>query len=92
LLKLERYWEAEFEFADELEDFPQNTRARAGLALVYQRTGRPDEAQRALIEMTKMVPTPDSYALAARLWTGFGDRHEADAVRAESRRLFSRGH
>jgi hypothetical protein len=35
------------------------------------------------------MPTPESYALAARLWTMFGDRQQADAVRAEARRAFA---
>ena len=36
--------------------------------------------------MLRITPTPDSYALAARLYTMFGNRKQAEAVRAEARR------
>ena len=42
-----------------------------------------------LITSTRISPTPDSYALAARLYTMFGNRQQADAVRAEARRAFA---
>jgi len=86
--RLERYDEAEAEFLEELKVFPQNTRARAGLAMLYQANARPDEAERVLSDMTRITPTPDSYALAARLYAMFGNRKQADAVRAEARRSF----
>ncbi len=86
--RLERYEEAEAEFLEELTYFPQNTRARAGLAMVYQATEQPEAAARVVAEMTRITPTPDSFALAARLYTMFGDWKQAEAVRAESRRAF----
>jgi arylsulfatase A-like enzyme/Flp pilus assembly protein TadD len=86
--RLERYDEAEAEFLEELRYFPQNTRARAGLAMLYQANARPDEAERILDDMTRIMPTPESYALAARLYSMFGNRRQAEAVRAESRRAF----
>jgi tetratricopeptide (TPR) repeat protein len=87
--RLDRYPEAEKEFRAELRDFPQNIRARAGLAMLFQATGRPDEAASTLGDMTRITPTQESYALAARLWTMFGNRQQADAVRAEARRTFA---
>jgi choline-sulfatase len=87
--RLERYPEAEQEFRAELRDFPQNIRARAGLAMLFQATGRSDEAATAIGDMTRITPTQESYALAARLWTMFGNRQQADAVRAEARRTFA---
>ena len=57
--------------------------------MLYQATGRPDEAAAAVGDMTRVTPTPESYALAARLWTMFGNRQQADAVRAEARRAFA---
>jgi hypothetical protein len=39
-----------------------------------------------LAEMLRVTPTPDSYALAARLHTMFGNRKLAESVRAEGRR------
>jgi len=88
LARLERYDEAEAEFFDELRYFPQNTRARAGLAMLYQANSRPDEAEQMLAAMTRITPTPESYALAARLYVMFGNRRQADALRAEARRTF----
>jgi arylsulfatase A-like enzyme/Tfp pilus assembly protein PilF len=89
LARLERYPEAEPEFIEELKYFPQNTRARGGLAMLYQASGEPDAAARVLNDMTRISPTPDSYALAARLFAMFGNRQQADAVRAEARRTFT---
>ncbi len=87
--RVERYPEAEHEFIEELKYFPQNSRARAGLAMLYQASGRPDAATKFIDEMIRDTPTPESYALAARLWTMFGNRQQADAVRAQSRRTFA---
>ena len=39
--------------------------------------------------MIRIAPTPDSYTLAARLYAMFGNRRQAEAIRAESRRAFS---
>ena len=86
--RMERYPDAEKEFLTELHFFPQNTRARAGLAMLYQATERPDLAATAIADMLRVAPTPDSYALAARLWTMFGNPQQANAVRAEARRAF----
>ena len=61
------------EFLAELKDFPQNTRARAGLAMLYQATDRADRAAEAIADMLRITPTPDTYALAARLYTMFGN-------------------
>jgi arylsulfatase A-like enzyme/Tfp pilus assembly protein PilF len=90
--RLERYAEAEAEFERELEAFPQNGRARAGLAMLYQATGRGEAAGQVLADMLRAAPTPESYALAARVWTMFGNRQQADAVRAEARRAFADAH
>ena len=84
--RLERYPEAEAEFITELKYFPHNTRARAGLAMLYQASGNPDQASKVLTDMLRAAPTPDSYALAARLYTMFGNPERADVVRADARR------
>jgi arylsulfatase A-like enzyme/Tfp pilus assembly protein PilF len=88
LARLERSDEAEAEFFEELKYFPQNTRARAGLAMLYQAGDRFDEAEAVLGDMIRITPTPESYALAARLYSMFGNRKQAEALRAESRRTF----
>jgi tetratricopeptide (TPR) repeat protein len=86
--RLERYPEAETQFTAELAAFPQNVRARAGLALLYHATDRADEAAAAIGDILRITPTPESYALASKLWTTVGNRQQADAVRAEARRAF----
>jgi choline-sulfatase len=86
--RLERYPEAESELLEELKHFPQNTRASAGLAMLYQATGRGDAASKVLTDMVETTPTPDSFALAARVWTQFGNRQQASALRAQARRTF----
>jgi arylsulfatase A-like enzyme/Tfp pilus assembly protein PilF len=86
---LDRFPEAEAQFIEELKHFPQDTRARVGLAMVYQASGRGDEASQALAEMVHTTPTPETFAVAARVWTMFGNRQQADAVRAEARRTFA---
>ena len=63
-------------------------RARAGLAMLYQATGRADTAEQAIRDMVRITPTQETYALAARLFTMFGRRQDADAVRADARRAF----
>jgi tetratricopeptide (TPR) repeat protein len=87
--RLERYPEAETEFIQELKFFPQNTRARGGLAMLYQASGKTDEAAQVLSDMLQVTPTPDAYTLAARLFTMFGNRKMAEEVRAEGRRTFA---
>ena len=87
--RLERYPEAESELIEELKHFPQNTRASAGLAMLYQATGRSDAASKVLADMVQTTPTPDTFALAARVWTLFGNRQQAAALRAQARRAFA---
>lgn len=86
--RLDRPDEAEGQFREELTYFPRNTRARAGLATLYHSTDRQDEAESAIADMLQASPTSDAYALAARLWTSFGNPRQASAVRLEARRLF----
>jgi tetratricopeptide (TPR) repeat protein len=86
--RLERYHDAEAAFNEELKRFPLDTRSRGGLAMLYQATDRPADAERIIQDMLRVSPTPDAYALAARLYTMFGRRADADAVRAEARRAF----
>jgi choline-sulfatase len=86
--RLQRGEEAEAQLIAELRAFPHNVRARADLALLYHSTGRPDAAATAIGELTDITPTPESFALAARLWTTVGNRLQADAIRADSRLRF----
>jgi arylsulfatase A-like enzyme/Flp pilus assembly protein TadD len=86
LARLERLSEAEAEFGDQLRRVPHHARARAGLAMVYVKTGRTDEAEQAAIDMIRLSPTPDAYTLAARIWRALGKPRQAEALRAEARK------
>ena len=88
--RLERTAEAEAEYLEEIRAFPQNARAHAGLAGLYQATGRTDEAADVVREMTVVAPTPEGYALAARLWKTLGKPRLAEAVRFEARKALRR--
>lgn len=87
--RLERYSDAEAQFTAELIDFPYHLRARAGLATLYHTMGKDEDAASAIAEMTDILPTPESYAAAARLWTVVGNRLQAEAIRAEMRERFT---
>jgi len=89
LAHLDRDEEAEAEYGEALRDFPRDVRARGGLATLYQATGRGEEAGKAIDALLQVTPTPESYALAARLWNTFGNSRQAVIVRAEGRRAFS---
>jgi tetratricopeptide (TPR) repeat protein len=84
-LHLERYAEAEYQLWLELEHFPQNMRARSALATLYHATGRAGEAADVIADLVRLTPTPEGYGVAARLWTTFGNRREAAALRAKAR-------
>ena len=83
--RLERYDEAERQFRDELMLFPYNLRARAGLAMLYRATGRPGASDAAVASIVCVSPTREGYALAAKLWTMFGETARADEVRTRAR-------
>jgi tetratricopeptide (TPR) repeat protein len=88
-LRLERYAEAEYQFLLELKRFPRNMRARSALATLYHTTGRTREAADMVADLVRLTPTPEGYAVAARLWTTFGDRREAAALRVKARQLIA---
>jgi len=89
LAHLDRWDESIPEFKQELDAFPRNLPARAGLARAYHATGQSDEAERTLDELTLITPTPEGYALAARTWTMMGYTRRAEALRTEARRRFA---
>jgi predicted Zn-dependent protease len=90
LVRLDRPDEAIAQYVDELRLFPQNTRASAALASLYHAADRDDDADRIVAGMVETTPTPETYALAARLWTAFGDARQAAAARAEARKVEGR--
>lgn len=86
LARLERHAEAETQFRREVALFPQNSRAWASLAMLYQATGRRAEAAQAIGDLLARVGTADAHDLAAELWTMFGEPQRAADVRAQARR------
>jgi hypothetical protein len=49
--------------------------------MLYRAMGRTAESDRAIEEMLAAVPTPESRATAAKLWTMFGEPAKAQRVR-----------
>ncbi|HJU44215.1 MAG TPA: sulfatase-like hydrolase/transferase [Vicinamibacterales bacterium] len=86
LARLERYAEAEPLFRAELAISPAHVRARAGLAMLYQATGRPSDANAAIEAMLRVSPTPEAYGVAAELWQMFGVPGKAAAAKARASR------
>ncbi len=87
LARLERYQEAEPLFEAELALTPEHVRARAGLAMLYQATGRHAQAAAAVEAIVQRSPTPEGYDVAAQLWTMFGEPGKAATARARAGRL-----
>jgi arylsulfatase A-like enzyme/Flp pilus assembly protein TadD len=81
LARMERYQEAEPYLLEEVRLFPHNTRARAGLAMLYRAMGRNAESERAIAEMLRVSPTPEAKVVAAQLWTMFGEPEKARRVK-----------
>ncbi len=88
LARLDRYSEAERQFLQELHYFPQNTKAYASLAMLYRVAGDNAASDKSIEALLTAAPLPESYATAARLWTMFGEKPRAAAVREEARRRF----
>jgi len=82
LARLGRYREAETYLADEVRLFPHNTRARAGLAMLYRAMGRNAESEQAIEELLRVSPTPEARVVAAQLWTMFGEPEKAQRLRS----------
>ena len=87
LAQLERYPEAEKHFLEEIRFYPQNTQARAALAMLYQAMGRSADAERAIEDMMRVSPTALTFDRAESLWRMFGRADKAAEVRALRQRL-----
>ncbi len=81
LARMERYAQAEPFLAEEVRVFPHNLRARAGLAMLYRAMGRDLDSDRAVEELLRVTPTPEGRAMAAQLWTMFGEPEKAQRVK-----------
>jgi tetratricopeptide (TPR) repeat protein len=88
LARLGRYPEAEAQFRDELHAYPRNVQAYTSLAMLYRASNRDAAVEDVLNELVAATPTPEGYAVAARLWTILGDRSRAEALRSDARARF----
>ena len=86
LARLNRYPEAEGLFKAELALWPAHARSHAGLAMLYRATGRTAESDDAVAQLIRRNPSREGYALAAQLWTMFGEPSRAAAARAAAAR------
>jgi choline-sulfatase len=81
LARMERYAQAEPFLVEEVRVFPHNIRARAGLAMLYRAMGRDLDSDRAVEELLRVTPTAEGRAMAAQLWTMFGEPEKAQRVK-----------
>ena len=88
LARLDRYAEAEAQFREELRDYPRAVQAYTSLAMLYRASNRDEEVEDVLNELVAATPTPESYGVAARLWTILGDPSRAEALRSDARTRF----
>jgi tetratricopeptide (TPR) repeat protein len=88
LAHLDRYDEAETQFREELRDFPRSIQAYTSLAMLYRASNRDAAVEDTLNELVASTPTPEGYAVAARLWTILGDPSRAEALRSDARMRF----
>jgi tetratricopeptide (TPR) repeat protein len=88
LARLDRYDEAESQFREELRDFPRSIPAYTSLAMLYRASNRDAAVEDVLNELVGSTPTPEGYAVAARLWTILGDPSRAEALRSDARTRF----
>jgi tetratricopeptide (TPR) repeat protein len=88
LAHLDRYAEAEPYLREEIALSPNQTRAQAALAMLYQAMGRNPDAEQAIADMLRTAASPDAYTTAARLWRMFGQPGKAAEVEALGRSKF----
>jgi tetratricopeptide (TPR) repeat protein len=88
LARLDRYVDAEAQFREEIRDYPRSIQAYTSLAMLYRASNRDGAVEDVLNEMVASTPTPEGYAVAARLWTILGDSSRAEALRSDARNRF----
>lgn len=92
LARLGREKEAETDFRSEVADYPENLDAWARLALLSASQGRGADVDALLAEMTRRVPTPQSYDAALRVSRIIGDPARiAEWSRRKASRFAARG-
>lgn len=88
LAHLDRYAEAEAQYREELRTFPRSVHVYSRLAMLYAATNRQEAVEDVLNELVAATPTPESYAVAARLWTIVGNPTRAEALRSDAHDRF----
>jgi tetratricopeptide (TPR) repeat protein len=88
LANLGRDEEAAAAFMEEIRLFPLEIGARRNLAMLYRAGGRFAEAEQVIDGLLHASPTREGYAAAAEIWTIFGEKARADAVRVEAAQRF----
>jgi tetratricopeptide (TPR) repeat protein len=88
LARLDRYNDAEMQYREELRLFPRSVRTYSSLALLYRASNRDRDVEQTIEDLMNAAPTPEGYAIAARLWTILGEGSRAEAVRADARLRF----
>ena len=88
LARLDRYSDAESQFRAELQAYPRNVQAYTSLAMLYRASNRDADVEDILNELVAATPTPEGYAVAAKLWTILGERSRAEALRSDARARF----
>jgi tetratricopeptide (TPR) repeat protein len=88
LARLDRYRDAEAQFRAELQAYPRNVQAYTSLAMLYRASNRDADVEDVLNELVAATPTPEGYAVAAKLWTILGERSRAEALRSDARARF----
>jgi tetratricopeptide (TPR) repeat protein len=88
LARLDRYADAESQFRAELQAYPRNVQAYTSLAMLYRASNRDADVEDVLNELVAATPTPEGYAVAAKLWTILGERSRAEALRSDARVRF----
>jgi tetratricopeptide (TPR) repeat protein len=80
LARLQRYREAEPFLREEIRVFPHNTRAYAGLAMLYRAMGRDEDSERAIDALLRASPTREGRDMAAQLYRMFGEPTKAQRI------------
>jgi TolA-binding protein len=88
MARLDRYADAEAQFRQELVAYPRNVQAYTSLAMLFRASNRDADVEDVLNELVRATPTPEGYAVAARLWTILGERSRAEALRSDARARF----
>jgi tetratricopeptide (TPR) repeat protein len=88
LARLDRYPDAEAQFREELRAYPRNVQAYTSLAMLYRASNRDADVEDVLNELVAATPTPEGYAVAAKLLTILGERSRAEALRSDARARF----